>query len=371
MYRILLIGMSCNIGGIETYLYNLVKNADRNIFKFSFLYPGKGKMAFEDELINMGIKVYKLTSRKENRKKHRDEIKSIYKNERFDCIHYSIMSYSWYEPITLAKKSNIKIILHSHNAGPFDGIPLKTKILNFIGMKKTENIDFNSAACGIEAGRFLFKNKNFEVFDNGIDIDKFKFNAENRAIIRQELDIDDNASVVGSVAKLEEQKNPLFLVDIFNEYQKKNKNSVLIMVGEGSLEKDVRKKIDEYGISNKVFLLGKRMDTYKIYSAMDVFVMPSLFEGLSISLIEAQVNGLNCLVSNNVDKDCNISGNVKFVSLKGNCGYEEWSRIAMEDATKRDTNVLKKIPDKYNSKKCYNKVYKYYENVISGGERNG
>ena len=362
MYRILLIGMSCNIGGIETYLYNLVKNADRNKFKFSFLYPGKGKMAFEDELINMGIKVYKLTSRKENRKKHRDEIKSIYKNERFDCIHYSIMSYSWYEPITLAKKSNIKIILHSHNAGPFDGIPLKTRILNYVGMAMTKRVKCAHVSCGVDAGRFLFKGREFEVFNNGIDVDKFKFDFANRADIRKELNVADDVQVIGNVAKLEEQKNPLFLVDMFYEYQKKKDNSALILVGEGSLEDDIRAKINNYNIEKKVFLLGKRIDTYKIYSAIDIYIMPSLYEGFSISLVEAQVNGLKCYTSNNVKKESNISGNVEFLSLKD--GAKHWANCICKFDNIRDNDVLKKIPDKYNSSKSYDAVYKYFVKYI-------
>ncbi|MBQ3409302.1 MAG: glycosyltransferase [Clostridia bacterium] len=370
MYKILLVGMSHNIGGIETYLYNLVKNADRNKFEFCFLYPNKDKMAFEDEMISMGIKIYKLTNRRVNRRKHKNEIREVYENEKFDCIHYSIMSYSWYEPIVQAKKSNIKLILHSHNAGPFDGVSIKTKLLNYIGMKKIRNANYYQVACGIEAGQFLFKNDNFEVFDNGIDIDRYRFSKTNRETIRKELSIDNDTYIVGSVAKLEAQKNPLFLIDIFYEYQKKNEKSALIMIGEGSLENDIKRKIDEYKIKDKVLLLGKRMDANKIYSAMDVFIMPSLFEGLSISLVEAQVNGLMCLVSNNIDKDCNISGNVRFVDLKNGSNAEEWSKVALENSKIRDKDVLEKISSKYNSNECFKKVYNYYENIITGGESN-
>lgn len=370
MYKVLLVGMSSNIGGIETYLFNLVKNADRDKFEFCFLFDNKGKMAFEDELSEMKIKIFKLTSRREDRKRQIKEIKEIYDTEKFDCIHYSIMSYSWYEPIVLAQKANIKLIVHSHNAGPFKGISMKTKLLNFIGKKMAKNVEYSRVACGGDAGHFLFGDEKFEIFDNGIDIDRFEYNVSNRESIRKELGIDDGVFVVGSVAKLETQKNPLFLIDIFYDYQKLHKDSVLLMVGEGSLEEDIRAKIDNYNMKDKVFLLGRRMDTNRIYSAMDVFVMPSLFEGLSISLVEAQVNGLMCLVSNNVDKDCNISGNVKFIDLKNNSNAEEWSKIALESTKLRDENVLEKIPSKYNSKECFKKVYSYYEKIISGGVSN-
>ena len=103
---------------------------------------------------------------------------------------------------------------------------------------------------------------------------------------------------------------------------------------------------------------------------MDVFVMPSLYEGLSISLVEAQVNGLMCLVSNNIDRDCNISGNVEFIDLKNNSNANEWSKIALEKTRVRDEKVIEKIPIKYNSNECFNKVYSYYENIISGDDKN-
>ena len=218
-------------------------------------------------------------------------------------------------------------------------------------------------ACGIDAGKFMFKGNDFEVFNNGVDIKKFKFNADNRKNIRKELGINENTFVVGLTARVDRQKNPLFLLDIFNCIQKQKEDSVLVYTGEGDLKNAVKEKAKELGIENKVLLLGRRNDVEKITSAYDIFLMPSLYEGLSISIVEAQINGLKCYTSTNVDKDSNATGNVEFISLEKSA--EEWAKEILESDNSRDMNVTEKIPDKFDSKKSYQKIYEYYEKHIN------
>jgi glycosyltransferase involved in cell wall biosynthesis len=361
--KILLIGMSSNLGGIETYLYNLVKNADLNLFQFDFLYSEFDTMAMENDLKKIGCNIYKITPRFINYQKHIKELKKIYKNN-YDYIHYSVMSFSWFEPIVIANKySNAKIIIHSHNGGFGKNASFKTRLLHKIGKLKIKKVPYLRVACGQKAGKFMFNGNSFTIFNNGIDIDKFKFNKDNRIEIRKELNISDNTTIVGIVAKLEKQKNPLFLVDIFNEYQKLNGNSKLLLIGEGSLEDKMLDKIKKYNIEEKVLFLGKKINVNKYLSSFDIFIMPSLFEGLSISLIEAQVNGLKCYTSSRVDKNSNITGNVEFLSLNKCAGY--WANYIFNSNNDRDMNVLDKIPDKFNSKKSYEKVYQFYmDNLI-------
>lgn len=355
--KILLLGMSSNLGGIETYLYNLVKQSDKTKFQFDFLFDNKNTMAFEKELKELGCYIYKITPRYINRNKHIKEIKEIFKHN-YDYIHYSVMSYSWFEPIILASHTNSKIIIHSHNAGFGRNVSLKTKILHEIGRFKIRNIKYLKVACGREAGKFMFKSDNFTIFNNGIDLNKFKFEQKYRETIRKQVNINDTTTIIGIVAKLEKQKNILFLIDIFNEYQKMNNNSKLLIVGEGSLKAKIEKKINKKKIKDKVIFLGKREDTNKIYSAFDIYIMPSLYEGLSIALIEAQSNGLKCYTSDRVDKDSNITGNVAFLSLEENAKF--WAKYIFDANNTRDEDSIKKIENKYDSKICYDNVYKYY-----------
>lgn len=362
--RILLIGMSSNIGGIETYIYNLVKCSDKNTFQFDFLSIEQDKLFAEDELKTYGCTFYRITPRNINYKKHVDEIKKIMVENDYDFIHYSVMSFSWCEPIIIANKySNAQIIIHSHNAGFDSKTNMRTKFLHKMGEVRIRNIPYLKVACGKDAGKYMFGSNDFLIFNNGVNIDRFKYDEKNRAEIRKECKIGKNKIIVGLTARLERQKNVLFLLDIFNEILKLDTNMILVLTGEGSLRDEISKKIEEYNISNKVILLGKRTDAYKIYSAYDIFLMPSLYEGLSISLIEAQISGLKCYTSDSVDVKSNITGNVEFLSLKKS--PREWAEYIIKQNNARDRDVVEKIPEEFNAQKSYEKVFDFYKKNIN------
>lgn len=363
--KILCIGMSSNLGGIETYLYNLVKNADKEQFEFHFLDACNGEIALKREIEELGVVIHKIIPRNKNYKEHLNQLKELYVNDKFDYIHYSLMSFSWFEPITLAKKySDAKIIVHSHNGGFGKNVSLKTRILHKIGKFKVRNINFYRVACGEQAGRWMFDGHNFEIFQNGIDIEKFSFKKEYREEIRKRYNIKETTTVIGLIGKLEEQKNHNFLLDIFYEYRKRNVDSKLLLIGEGSLQKQLENKAKNLNFLDDIIFTGKVLDSYKFYSAFDIFVMPSLYEGLSIALVEAQVNGLKCYTSDGVDRSSNITGNVEFLSLTE--GAEKWADCILDSNNTRDEEVARKIPEEFNEKKSYCKVYEYFQrnNVI-------
>jgi len=314
MINVLIIGLSPNIGGIESFVFNVIKNANKNEFSFTLLNHSEESLCFEEEFIKFGCKIEKITLRTKNYFKHIKELNKILKNN-YDIIHINMMSYSWFEPILISKNTKAKVILHSHSANLSNQYSKKTSFLNRIGRNIVNVSKYNLVACGVEAGKNMFNTDNFLVLKNGINFEKYSYKYEVRNKLRKEYKIKDNEFIVGLVAKLESQKNVLFLIDIFYELYKLNNNSKLILIGDGSLKSDIIKKIEEYNIKDKVLLLGKKEDTFNYYNMFDTFVMPSLFEGISISIIEAQANGLFCYTSNRVDKNCNITGNVKFISL--------------------------------------------------------
>lgn len=360
--KILVIGMSDNLGGIETYLYNLYKNADKDKFQFDFTNITENDIVYKDELEKSGCQIFKITPRYKSYKQHINELKNIFLNNDYDYVHYNIMSFSWYEPIVIANKySKAKIIIHSH-CGSIHFLKknhFRTTLLDKLGKYKTRKIPYLRVACGKQAGDFMFNGKDFTIFNNGIDLDKFKFNLDNRNKLRKELKINDDTTVYGLVATFLPVKNHNFLIDIFNELLKFNKNAKLILIGEGVLQNEIKDKVEQLKITDKVLFLGKQADVTKLYSVLDVYVMPSLGEGLSISLIEAQINGLKCYTSCDVDNNSNITGNVEFLSLDKSA--LEWAKYIINSDNNRDDNVLNKVPDCYNAKKSYKEVYMFYQ----------
>lgn len=363
--KILLIGMTTGVGGIETLLYNIATNLDSTKFEIYFLDMTAEKMAFYNELVEKNIEVIKVTSRRENCLKHVIDLKRVFKNYKFDIIHFNIMDFSLFEPLYLANKySNAKLILHSHTSGRSNSI--KYKVLNIIGRSVEKKINYERIACSEKAGNWMFESKPFTILNNAVDIEKFSFSQAYRNEIRNELDIDEKCYVIGQVAHLEEVKNPLFLLDVFNEYQKNNSNSKLLIVGEGTLLNEMKKRANDYGIDEKVLLVGKKMDAYKYYSAFDILVMPSIYEGLSLTIVEAQVNGLKCITSDNVDKNSNLTGNVKFISLEKTAN--EWAEEIVQLEKIRDDKIIDKIPREYKSSYLYEKLEGIYQKVSMLGE---
>lgn len=357
--KILYIGMSPNFGGIERVLINICKYIDKSKFEISFLiFKGK-KVCFQDELEEMGIKFFEVTHRRENYFKFLRDLKKVYQENDFDVIHFNLMSFDCFERIVLANKySKAKLIVHSHST-PISKIYKKTQILDKLGRFFTKKIGYVKIACGEEAGKWLFGEKEFLVLDNGMEVEKFRFNQKNRANVRKELEINDSTKVFGHVGRFENQKNHKFLVEVFYEYQKLDANCKLMLVGEGILKKEIETQVQELGIQDKVIFLGRRDDMEKIYSAMDIFVMPSLFEGFGIVIVEAQLNGLKCYASTEVPGVTNFSKNVEFISLQKDAKY--WAKKIYEENVQRNENAINKVPNKFRIEETVKILSEIYE----------
>ena len=178
-------------------------------------------------------------------------------------------------------------------------------------------------ACSKEAGEWLFGNTQFIVLNNGIDVSKYVFNQNIREEYRKILGFSDEL-VLGHVGRFSNQKNHNFLIDIFYEIIKINKKSKLILIGTGELENEIKEKVESLSLKEKVIFLGARADVNKIMQAMDVFILPSLFEGLPVVGVEAQASGLPCIISDTVSKDVKITDSVLQISLS--LPPEEWGK---------------------------------------------
>lgn len=358
MKRVLQVIRTMGYGGAETFIMNLYRNIDRNKIQFDFLVNDEGE--YDKEIRELGGKVYKIPYITDvGQIKYVKELEGFFENHpEYQVIHSHIDQVSGII-VEIANKCKIKkIISHSHNTKNSNGIFGKL-YKRYLQSKINKNTTYK-LACGMEAAKWLYKKsyKDAIIINNGIEIDKFKYNEDNRKNIRKELNITESTIVIGHIGRFSKQKNHTFLVDIFYEFQKNNFDSMLLLVGEGVLKEKIKKKIEKLGIKDKVIILNNRPDTYKIYSAFDVLIFPSLFEGLSVVLIEAQCNGLKILTSENIDKNTDITGNVFYKKLSES--PKEWAKEIKQINIKRK-KVEEMVKDsEYNIKKVAKKMEKIY-----------
>ena len=325
---------SLNCAGIETLLVNVLKNIDRNKFKIDFLVVANKKYFYTDEVLKLGSKIYAYPFKKVYKILipffFLKEIFVILKN-KYDAVHCHFY-FSSGIILFLAWLCGVKTrIVHSHNAREMIAPKPLKKIFTKIMQKIINIFATNKIACSKEAGIALYgKNSKFEIISNGIDISKFKYNVDVRNKVRKKLGIE-NSFVVGHIGRFDEQKNHEFLIDIFNEISKYKKNAKLLLIGEGLLQEKIKEKIKKLGIGKEVEFLGVRKDVNELCQAMDVFLLPSLFEGLPIVGIEAQAAGLPCFFSGEISKDVNIV-NSYFIDLKQDNIF--WANKIMEKAEK-------------------------------------
>ncbi|MBQ9265869.1 MAG: glycosyltransferase family 1 protein [Bacilli bacterium] len=311
-----IIGHACD-GGVESVIMNYYRHIDRSKVQFDFFVDGTSNIINKKEIESMGGRVTIIPYIKHYFKCMK-ALKKAFKENHYDIVHSNMNTLSVFY-LRMAKKCGIKVrIAHSHTTSN-----KKEHLRNFIKnvlklFSKTYATHY--FACSELAGRYMFGDKAYArgqviIIQNGIEIEKFRFSEDNRNLIRKKLGIDDDTFVIGHVGRFVEQKNHTFLVKIFYEVLKDRSNSKLLLIGDGPLKEDIIKKCEDLNISNKVIFLGTTSEINMYYSAMDCFLFTSLYEGLGMVLIEAQINGLYCVASKNVPPNVDISNNVLFLSL--------------------------------------------------------
>ena len=271
-------------------------------------------------------------------------------------------------PLYAAKKAGVPVrIAHSHstsNKKEWKKNAVKNVLRPF--SKKNANVYF---ACSELAARYLFGNKTFEegkvtIINNAINLEKFKFNQGKREKLRKGLKIEDNEFVVGHIGRFVAQKNHTFLIDIFNELYKENKDTVLLLIGQGPLQDQIKEKVRELGLEDSVRFAGQVDNASDYYNAMDVFVLPSLYEGLPVVGVEAQANGLQCYYSTDMTKETKVLEKTEFISL--NEGAKKWSKIILNDIknVKREDTEKEMTERGFNIRKATNKLEKRYNALI-------
>lgn len=364
--KILHVGLSPNIGGLESFVHTLYMNINRTKIEFDFLNIYDEPIAFEDEYKELGSKIYYACSRKKNPIKSLMQIKKIFTENNFDYIHYHCMTYCWPDPIIIGcKYSHAQVIVHSHNTSFSTDSSIKEKILHEIGKRKIKKLRFLKVACGKEAGKWLF-DSDFTIFNNGIDVDKFSFNNRYREKIRKQYNIKKSDILIGHVGNFSTQKNYSFLLKCFTELLKLNNNYKLMLIGDETKADQVKEYIKENHLCKKIILTGLVSNSNEYYSAMDLFIFPSTREGFSIAMVEAQCSGVICFASNHLDNDTNVGGNYEIINID-----EKAENVAqyINDKLKTDYNRNININAKYSSKESAKKIEQYYIKNYKGDKK--
>ena len=370
MKRVLQISIGTTVfGGVEKMIYEIYKNIDQNKYQFDFLSPNYSTYeSYRNEIENKGGKIIELKTDRSNFKKKLLYNKRLYKflkNNKYDIVHINSGVFLFVLQVAvICKISGVKkIIVHSHNA-----IVIKNKLKKFIitilkPFLKCVATDY--LACSELAAKSIFSKsnlKNVKIIKNGINVAKYKFNIDIREQYRKKLKIEDNICYV-HVGRFEKQKNHNFLIEIFNEILKEQNNAKLFLIGEGELKENIKNKVKEYGISDKVEFLNQRKDVAELLQAMDCFILPSLYEGLPVVGIEAQTSGLPLICSDTITKELKLLDTTTFISL--NDAANIWSKKICEITNSVDLqtreNAYKIVQDEgYDIKITANKMQEIY-----------
>lgn len=312
--KVLHVGLSSNIGGIETVVRSWHKELPSDI-TFDFINNGYSSLAFENEFLDSGSRIFKIPSRKANYIESYYAVKKIIEKGKYDYLHFHAMSLSWPEPVLIASNDMYtQAIIHSHIVVD-NNISLKYKILHNIGKFRLSNKKYYKIACGENAGKSMFKSKDFIIIPNGIDQDKFRYSKEKRNRIRSLYNIPLNALVIGHVGRPGPQKNYSFIFETFENIVQKHGNTYLLLIGNIKNDKEILSLHEKSKYQHNIIFAGFQCDCSDFYSAMDVFFFPSLYEGFSVSLIEAQSSGLPCVVGN-ISKESKMSDFFSFINVK-------------------------------------------------------
>lgn len=344
--RVLHVLGSLNIGGAESRIMDIYRHIDKSRVQFDFVVHTQKKGFFEEEIESLGGAVYRIPRFQlynyfQYKKCWR---KLLEKHKEWKIIHGHMTSTAAiYLPIAKSFEQ-VVTIAHARSAGVDQGI--KGKLTKWMRKSLSKKTDY-CFACSSEAGKAVFgasamKLGKVKILPNTIDAKKFSFSEGKRKLIRERLGIE-TGTVIGHVGRFHPCKNHEFLIRVFYEYLKSNKNSYLLLIGEGSEMEAVQKKTIELGISSRVIFAGNRSDVENYYSAMDYFVFPSFYEGMPGTVIEAQAAGLPCLVSNRITSEVKVTDLVTFLDIDEN--PEDWTAYLNGEGLNTNRDRYKEIVD--------------------------
>jgi glycosyltransferase involved in cell wall biosynthesis len=341
--RVLCVFAKLNRGGAESMCMNLYRAIDRDKIQFDFVKHTGEECDFEDEIRSLGGKIYQAPRFcLYNYNKYCSWWKSHFKNHPEHSIihgHYFTISPIYFK---VAKKFNRVTVAHSHSTAP-KVKNIKTRLRSLILTKIKTYADYY-LSCSSEAGLWLYgsdgvQTSKYYMIRNAVDTDKYCFNEKFRTHIRKEFDVESNCILIGTIGRMTEAKNPVGFVEICKhielEYEKQNQSVKFIWVGTGPMKNVVVNEIEKRNLENKFILPGVRSDINHILMAMDAFILPSLWEGLPVVVVEAQASGIPCFISDRITRDVEITQLVHYLSIDNNLEY--WGKaVCAEKLIRQD-----------------------------------
>lgn len=337
MIRILQVVTHMNRGGLETMIMNYYRHMERSKVQFDFLVHRDAQAAYDDEIESLGGIIHRLPMLNPFSKSYLDTLDSFFKQHpeyKVIHVHQDCMSSVI---LKAAKKNNIQVrIAHSHSSSQDKNLKYLIKLYFKRSIPKYATDLF---ACGKEAGDWMFNGAPYQVLSNAIHSEGYTYNNQIKKTKRSELGFQNNELVIGHVGRFCYPKNHTFLIDVFSSILKK-RNAKLLLVGDGELRKEIEEKVHSLGLDDSVIMTGIRSDVAALMQAMDVFVFPSNYEGLPVTMVEAQASGLPCLISDKVPIECKMTDNVEQFSLSHTA--DEWAEKILQMVNgfvRRDTSA--------------------------------
>lgn len=318
--RVLIIATTYfELDGITNVILNYYRGMDKSDMIIDIVVPNDIQNHLRLELESSGSRIYKISDRQKNPLSYLSKLSKLIQENGYDIVHAHGNSCTLALEMAAAKKAGAKVrIPHSHNTTN------KHKVVHKMLRGMFDASYTHGFACGQDAGEWLYEEKPFEIINNGIDISRFVFNSEVREAYRNQYDLVNN-KVIGHIGYFSEVKNHKYLIDIFEALYQLDKSYRLILIGDGELKASMEEKVRDLGLSHAVVFTGKTLEVPQLLQAMDIMIMPSLFEGLPLTLVEAQTAGLPCFISDVITEEVGLTDLVEYISLEKS--PREWAAV--------------------------------------------
>lgn len=355
-------------GGVEAVIMNYYEHIDRTKVQFDFIVHNDNKIDITPKVEALGGRVYKVTPYYKNPIAFMWDIYKVIKRHHYRIVHSNMNTLSAFSLFAAWAAGAPVRILHNHSTSS----PGETKrnIMKFMLRPFARLFATHYFACSRLAGEWMYGRKmvdsgKVKIVNNALDLKKYAFNSRKREMLRKELGFTDEF-VIGHVGRFMFQKNHEFLIDVFVKAYKKNPHMVLLLIGDGPLRSAMEEKVKKLGLTDHVNFLGLRNDVQNLYNVMDIFVLPSHYEGLPVVGVEAQANGLPCLFSTKVTKETHLTHSAQFLDLEA--GVSTWAEEIISIKCERNKKAGDELRQAgFEINKEAEKLAKFYIELSTGG----
>ena len=319
MTRLLCLVSAMNVGGAETFLMKLYRKLDRTKFQMDFCVNVKEQGFYDEEILSLGGRIHYVPPKTSDPRGFAAALRKVIRENGYKNVLRITSNGLGFLDCMIAKKAGAeRCIVRSSNSADAEG--LFAVVAHRAGrLLFSKYIDVKIAPSDL-AAKYTFGSKAYargevSILHNGLNVDAFAFCEDDRCAIRQEWNIGAEETLLGHIGRFMKQKNHPFLIDIFADYHKANPNAKLLLVGDGEALEDIKAQVERKGLASAVIFAGVRSDVPKLMSAMDGLLLPSFYEGMPNVIIEAQANGLPCVISDTITREANVTGLVSYLPI--------------------------------------------------------